>query len=472
MKFSDRLLQLFRYYLPSPFTLAVLLTVFTFILAMIMTSPDPSNSEPHFFQMIGHWQKGFWELLGFAMQMMLMLVLGHVLALSDFFKKVVDRSLVFCRDKASAAFIVTFVTVAVAYFNWGLGLIVGAILARKVGEYARINNIKINYALIGAAGYAGLMVWHGGISGSAPLKIAEEGHMFAEKTGGLPIYISETVGSTMNISLSVVLLFLLPLAMYWLASRSSADIPDIQIHEPKSDAKSTGPETPAERLDYSRIVSLFFAAALFFMFLYQFIIKPGEIDPSAINPNLINLLLLSLCLALHKHFRAFLDATETAIKGSTGIMIQFPLYAGIMGIMKYSGMAALFSQGFVEISNETTFPIFTLISAGIVNFFVPSGGGQWGVQGGIVLDAAQFLAENAEAAKDLGVEEVQALVRAAQAKAVMALSYGDQLTNMLQPFWALPLLGITGLKARQILPYTMFLMLVGFLVFVVGLLLF
>ena len=113
----------------------------------------------------------------------------------------------------------------------------------------------------------------------------------------------------------------------------------------------------------------------------------------------------------------------------------------------------IFYHFFVSISNETTFPIFTFISAGLVNIFVPSGGGQWAVQGPIIVDAAT----------QLGVSIP---------KSVMALAYGDQLTNMLQPFWALPLLGITGLKAKEILPYTLILLLAGIVIFIGGLLAF
>lgn len=124
-----------------------------------------------------------------------------------------------------------------------------------------------------------------------------------------------------------------------------------------------------------------------------------------------------------------------------------------MGIMSHSGMVQIMSAFFVSISNETTFPVFTFISAGIVNIFVPSGGGQWAVQGPIIV----------EAATQLGVSIP---------KSVMALAYGDQLTNMLQPFWALPLLGITGLKAKEILPYTLILLLAGIIIFIGGLLIF
>ena len=174
---------------------------------------------------------------------------------------------------------------------------------------------------------------------------------------------------------------------------------------------------------------------------------------SVINPNYINLVLLGLGITLHSSFHKFLKGVDQAIGGASGILIQFPLYFGIMGIMKYSGMVDLFSEFFVQISNEVTFPIFTFISAGIVNVFVPSGGGQWGVQGPIIIEAASQL-------------------NIPYWKAVMALAYGDQITNMLQPFWALPLLGITGLKAKEILPYTLFLLLIGSIIFISALLIF
>lgn len=472
MSFADRFIGFFRKYLPSPFSLAVLLSLLTFLLAWILTEPRKDLDEPHLLQLVGHWSGGIWSLLEFAMQMMLMLVLGHVLALSPMVGRFIDRSLIFCRDKATAAFTVTFLTLLFAFFNWGLGLIVGAILARKVGEYAAQRGIAINYGLIGAAGYSGLMVWHGGVSGSAPLKAAQPGHQFAELTANAPIDISHTLGSGMNITVSLALLLILPTAMYLLAKRSPASIPSLHAAKDNPDSEAAKADSPAEQLDYSRIFSLATGAILFFLFLYQFVIHPGKVDVSAINPNLINLLLLSLCLLLHPHFKSFLTAVEKAIRGSAGIMIQFPLYAGIMGIMKGSGLVVIFSEGFVEISNETTFPIYTLLSAGAVNFFVPSGGGQWGVQGGIVLDAAAKLAIDPAQLEAMTPAEVAALVKGAQAKAIMALSYGDQLTNMMQPFWALPLLGITGLKARDILPFTLFLMVVGILIFATGLLIF
>ena len=172
----------------------------------------------------------------------------------------------------------------------------------------------------------------------------------------------------------------------------------------------------------------------------------------AITPNLLNFFMLGLALILHGNFHSFLKALQEAIKGTSGILIQFPLYFGIMGIMRESGMVVDISNFFVSVATETTLPIYTFFSAGLVNIFVPSGGGQWAVQGPIVVDSAL----------QLGVP---------LPKAVLALAYGDQVTNMLQPFWALPLLGITKLKAKEILPYTLLLMLLGSCIFLIGLML-
>ena len=175
---------------------------------------------------------------------MLMLVLGHTLALSKPINKIISKAVTYCNNTANAAAIITFFTILVSLFNWGLGLILGAIFARKVGEYASTKNIKINYPLIGAAGYSGLMVWHGGISGSAPIKIAEQGHFLASKIG--VVSQSETIFSTMNISVSIMLLIALPLTMYYLGKKNSGNTINSSLREEKEVLEITGAESKVE----------------------------------------------------------------------------------------------------------------------------------------------------------------------------------------------------------------------------------
>ncbi|HIE72694.1 MAG TPA: short-chain fatty acid transporter, partial [Flavobacteriales bacterium] len=250
-------------------------------------------------------------------------------------------------------------------------------------------------------------------------------------------------------SISIVLLITLPLLMYYLGKKNKGETLNLSTSEQSETTTISG----AEKLDHSRIMAFLFGGIILFYAFYKAFLLPETISLKVINPNYINLVLLGLAIVMHKSFFNFLKAVNSAIGGASGILIQFPLYFGIMGIMNHSGLVQIMSDFFVNISNETTFPIFTFISAAIVNVFVPSGGGQWAVQGPIIVEAANQLG-------------------ASIPKSVMALAYGDQLTNMLQPFWALPLLGITGLKAKEILPYTLILLLAGLVIFIGGLLVF
>ena len=463
MSFTDKYTKAFKYLLPTPFTIAVVLTILTFFIALIATEPAPEATGSYAIQILKYWEEGIWNsgLLVFAMQMMLMLVLGHVLALTKPVNNFINLVVKSCNTTAKAAALVTLLTILVSLFNWGLGLIFGAIFARKVGEHASKLNIKINYPIIGAAGYSGLMVWHGGLSGSSLAKVAEPGHLATMMAGILPeeqlsilpeqITYAETVGSSMNIVVMILLVTILPLSMYWIGKKSSTTTIYLKKNDVEEDVfeKIEG----VEKLDYSRIFTLLFGAIMLFYIGYKVVMEYNYDFLKFFNPNNINLLLLTLAILLHKNIIEFLKAIDQAISGASGILIQFPLYFGIMGIMRSSGLVTEISDFFVSISNETTYPIFTFLSAGLVNIFVPSGGGQWAVQGPIIVQAAN----------DIGIS---------LPKSIMALAYGDQLTNMLQPFWALPLLGITGLKAKEILPYTLFLMLIGTVIFITGLLLF
>ncbi|WP_340077258.1 short-chain fatty acid transporter [Leptobacterium sp. I13] len=448
---------LFKKYLPSPFTIAVLLTLLTMVLAFFFTtSPEGQN---HAVNILKYWEGGIWNtgLLVFAYQMMLILVLGHILVLSKPISRVILYITRYASNTSNAAVLVSVTTMLVSFFNWGLGLIFGAILARKIGEHAQQENIEINYPIIGASGYVGLMIWHGGLSGSAPLKVAEEGHLNNLMTGisnvdileQLPNLIStqETIFSWWNITLFVVLLVIVPFILFQIGKKAKHTKMDLK--EYRFESSSAKNIKGAERLDYSMVTAIIFGAIILGTFIVQY---HSSLSALNITPNLLNFFMLGMAILFHGSFHSFLKALDEAIKGATGILVQFPLYFGIMGIMSSSGMVNEIAGFFVSIANDTTLPIVTFFSAGLVNIFVPSGGGQWAIQGPIVI----------ESAIKLGVS---------LPKIVMAMAYGDQITNMLQPFWALPLLGITRLKAKEILPYTLLLMLCGMAVFLIGLLL-
>lgn len=464
MRFTDQYAKLFQRLFPSPFAIAIILTLFSFLMAYALTSPEQPTTDNELLKLANDWYQGLWNknLMVFAMQMMLMLVLGHVIALSKPFEKVINSIVNRIDNNAKAVFYVSFLTIIVAYFNWGLGLIFGAIFCRKIGEHSSQKKIPINYPLIGAAAYVGLMVWHGGISGSSLIKVSEKGHLktlmesSSKKidTSQLPdqIAFDETVFSTMNAFVFFACLIVIPVLLRQIGkNKALLNIPDLS---PKSSKiKDESVHHGAEMIDHKKWIGR--GVGLLFMLVVVFLVSKESdvLSFKFITPNFLNLLLFALALLSHGSLSRFLKAIDSAIGGASGILIQFPLYFGIMGIMNGSGMVNMLSDFFVSISNATTFPILTMISAGIVNIFVPSGGGQWAVQGPIIVQACLEL-------------------NVPLSKAILALAYGDQLTNMLQPFWALPLLGITGLKAKEILPYTLISMLIGGVIFTLALLLF
>ena len=351
------------------------------LLALFFT--DAPKEESHLLAILSWWEKGVWNnaLLVFAYQMMLILVLGHILVLSKPMNYLIEKLTNLVSNTSNAVLLVSFATMLVSFFNWGLGLIFGAIMARKVAEAAQLRNFNINYPLVGASGYVGLMIWHGGMSGSAPLKVAESGHLTSLMTGisdsklmaQLPDLISfnETIFSGFNLLLFGILLVIIPLFLYRIGKKVSVSEINLPIYKGYVSDKEN--LNGAEKLDHSRILGIGFGLVVLTAFFYQYW---NDLKDLIINPNMLNFFMLGLGLLLHGSFKSFLNAVEESIKGASGILIQFPLYFGIMGIMRDSGMVIQISDFFVSIATPMTLPLFTFFSGGLVNIFVPSGGGQ------------------------------------------------------------------------------------------------
>lgn len=446
----------FEKILPTPFALAIILSVLSIVLALVFTS-SPTD-ENHLVNILGYWENGIWNeaLLVFAYQMMLILVLGHILALSKPVQKLLDFLTGFVRNTSTAVVWVSFFTLIVAFFNWGLGLIFGALLVRKIGEKAANEGFQLNYPLLGAAGYVGMMAWHGGMSGSAPLKAAEANHLpslFSPEKAlqigdALPdsIATSETIFSAQNLLIFGLLIVTIPTVLWWFSKKkhSNSDV----IYKRFQQTRIETEKGNIHFLEASHWVGILFGGLLLVAFGFQY---DSNILSLNLTPNMLNFFMLGLGFVLHRNLFQYKKALSEAIRGAGGILIQFPLYFGIMGIMKDSGLVTEIAFLLSSVANEQFLPILTFLSAGLVNIFVPSGGGQWAIQGPIAL----------ESGLELGVS---------LPKMIMALAYGDQITNMLQPFWALPLLAITKLKAHEIFPYTLLLFVVGSLLFIAGLL--
>jgi len=432
-----------RKFMPDPMLFAILLTFLTYIIGVILTESGP-------FQMLQHWYKGFWELLSFAMQMCLILVTGHALATSPVVRKGIERLAEIPKHQTGAIFLVGLTAAIAAWINWGLGIIVGALMAREVGRSGQLRGIPMHYPLLGAAGYAGFLTWHGGLSASAPLLVATEKHFLVNDIGVIPS--SQTLFSPMNIVVSIALILLIPTVCMLMAPRNKEEIETIVDVDPdlvkKEEVKVIPREemVTADKIENSVIISAIVGAAGMIYVVWFFYTKGFKLDL-----NIVNFTFLFLGILFQRTPINYVRAVSEGAKACAGIIVQFPFYAGIMGMMKYSGLVAIMAGWFVSISTETTYPVFTFLSAGLVNLFVPSGGGQWAVQGPIMVKAAQAMNFDMN-------------------KTIMAVAYGDEWTNMLQPFWALALLGITRLKAREIVGYTMVVLVVSAILFILALL--
>ena len=403
--------------------------------------------------MMLHWANGFWGLLSFSMQMAMVLVLGNTMASAGVFKKGL-RSIASTAQTPSRAIMITaFVSAVCCWINWGFGLVIGALLAKEIAKQVK----GVDYRLLIASAYSGFVVWHGGMSGSIPLGIAAVGaDGVVANTGGVvtaAIPTSLTIFSPMNLTISAIIILGLPFVC-------RAMMPDKE-HTIEVDAallvedaeKVYKIETPADKLEHSRIIWAIVLILGFAYIIYNIALN----KLNSLNLNFVNFIFMFAGILLHGNLKRYIDAFADSAKSCSGILLQFPFYAGIQGMMTGAvagvSLAGVISTFFVGIATTTTFPLFTFLSAGIVNFFVPSGGGQWAVQGPIMMPAGL----------EIGVPA---------AKTAMAIAWGDAWTNMIQPFWALPALGIAGLSAKDIMGYCVITLLFSGVVIAAGFLIF
>ncbi|MBC9247832.1 short-chain fatty acid transporter [Paracoccus sp. 11-3] len=408
--------KLMERWLPDPFIFVIVLTLVAAVAAIVTQGTPP-------LALIRMWGDGFWELLSFAMQMLLVLVTGFILASSPPIKRILQSIAGLAQSPGSAIILVSLVSLAASWLNWGFGLVVGAIFAKEV---ARV--VKVDYRLLVASAYSGFVIWHGGVSGSVPLTIATPGHFSEAQIGVIPT--SQTIFASWNLAIVIALIIFIPLVNRLMIPLEHEQV----LIDPAKLADDAAPpsvaqnQTPAERLENSRVLMwLIGIPGLIWLVMYF-------MDGGGLNLNVVNFLFLFVGIICHGTARSLLTALDGAVRGGAGIVIQFPFYAGIMAIMIQSGLAATLSEWFVSISTAETLPFWSFISAGIVNIFVPSGGGQWAVQAPVMLPAAEALGAD-------------------YARVSMAVAWGDAWTNLLQPFWALPMLGIAGLKARDIMGF-------------------
>ena len=412
-------------YLPSPFVFSAILTLIVLAVAMVSTQ----QALP---AMVQHWSGGFWSLLAFAMQMGLIFVTGHALASAPTVNRQLDRLAGMARTPGQAVVLVTLVALAGCWINWGFGLVIGAVFARALARKVA----GVDYPLLVASAYSGFLIWHGGLSGSIPLSMATGGPDLARITAGVltePVGVAQTLLTPLNLVIIALLVIGLPLLNRAMHPRTDAKVADpARLAETRAELPQR--TTPAQRLDDSRILGLALVA-IAGVYLFNHFSSKGFV----LGLDVVIAIFLFSGLLLHGTPERYMRAVDTSVRGIGGIVLLFPFYAGIMGMMMGVNadgvsLGRQITELFISWASADTLPLLAFLSAGVVNVFVPSGGGQWAVQGPIMLPAAQAL----------GVSP---------AVTAMAIAWGDAWTNMIQPFWALPLLGIVGLGARDIMGY-------------------
>ncbi|KWR91075.1 short-chain fatty acid transporter [Cupriavidus sp. IDO] len=431
--------ELMRRYLPDPFVFAIGLTLLTMGMAVVVQG----QAAP---AVISSWGKGFWNLLSFTTQMAVILAMGYVLATAPLTDRMLDRIVRAVHTPRTAVIVATLVGGIGSYLNWGFGLVIGGIIAKKLALKVR----GVHYPLIIAAAYSGFTMYGLGLSASIPVLISTPGHPMEKLMGVVPL--SETIFSTPMLLTSLAVIVTLPLLNAWLHPRNPAEVVEIKQEterdrEPAGSAHSMGGEnTIAARLNNSRLLSL--AIGLCGMaYAVIYFTQGGSLDL-----NLINFLILFAGVLLLGTPVNYVAKLNEGIKTISGIILQYPFYAGIMAIMAGSGLVDTISRVFVDIATPQTLPFWGLVSSFVINFFAPSGGGHWVIQGPFMIDAAKA-------------------INSSVSQTSMSVMLGNAWNDLVQPFWILPALALSKLSLKDVMGYTVIMMFWVGLIYIAALLL-
>ena len=408
---------------PDAFLFVIILTFITFFLSLGFTD---SNS----LEIINSWGNGLPKLFTFTAQICVIMITAHALAHTDPIERFLNRVGSLPNSQVHAYAIVAFVSGIASLFAWSFGLIVGGLIAKFVAIGCQKKSIKVHYPLIVASAYSGYVIWHMGYSSSAALFVASENHSLIDKIGILPV--TETIFSSFNIFMALATLLTITIVAPLMRPKDSKNIIEVDAKKlfKKEEKGIKRISSVAEVIENNRKISFLFGFVILFFILNTFYEKGFFLDL-----NLVSWTFLCVGLMLSNSSIHYVRLINNAAPTVGPIILQYPFYAGIMGIMADTGLINILANKIVLVSSADTLPFFSFLSGGLVNMFIPSGGGQWAVQGPVMIEAAEILGVN-------------------PSFVVLGVAYGDQWTNMIQPFWTIPLLAIAGLHMRQIMGYT------------------
>ena len=417
--------ELMRKYLPDPFVFALGLTFLTFILAIIVEGKGS-------IEMVDAWGNGFWSLLAFTTQMAVILAMGYVLASAPLTTRLLDAIADKVQTPRGAIIVATLVGGIGSYLNWGFGLVIGGIIAKKLALRVR----GVHYPLIIASAYSGFTLYGLGLSASIPVLVSTPGHFLEKQMGIIPL--TETIFSLPMLLVSLAVIITLPLLNASLHPKDPSKVIEVDpnIDNDGAPKVASGPVdlTIAGKINDSRVLSI-----LICLMALVYAVKFFVIDGKGLNLNLVNFIILFLGIFLLGTPVRYVAKLSEGIRTIGGIILQYPFYAGIMAIMGASGLVVTISAWFVSIASPATLPFWNLISSFFINFFAPSAGGHWAVQGPFAMEAAASL-------------------KSSLGQNAMAVMLGNAWNDLVQPFWILPALAISKLKLKDVMGYTVVIM--------------
>lgn len=429
---ARRFTALAERYMPDAFVFALAATLVAVIAAFVV---DPAvRTDPTL--VVLAWGNGFWELTKFTLQMSMIIVGGYVLASSPPVARLVEWMAARPRTGPGAIATVALAAMLSSLFNWGFSLIFSALFAKAVAR--RLPGV--DYRALGAASFLGLgTVWAQGLSGSAALQMASAASMpkaLADTIGPIPL--SETIFRWQSLVCVAVEIAVVAAVVYFAAPRAGQDAAamGIDLGDDAPPAERP-PATPGEAWERSPWL-LQPVVLLGFGFLVLSIRARATTFVDALNAldvNTVNLTLLLLGAALHGTPARLMRAVKEATPAVWGVLLQFPFYAGISGVMTGTTLSHSIANVFVNVSNPTVYPALVTTYSAVLGVFVPSGGSKWVIEAPYVLGAA----------KTLGVPA---------GWMVVTYDLGEALANLVQPFWMLPILALLGLRARDVIGHT------------------
>jgi short-chain fatty acids transporter len=422
-RFGIALADLSEKWFPDALVFALIAIIVVFVAGLIFGSTAV--------ELVTDFGDGFWQLVPFTLQMAMVIVGGYVVAVSPPVARIIRRLAEVPRTPRGAVAFVAFFASVSALLSWGFSLVFSGLLVREITQ-----RMRVDYRAAGAAAYLGAgSVWALGLSSSAALLMATRESIppaLFKLSGTIPL--TRTIFTWQSMVTTIVLISVTVLVAYFSAPSDEhlkvAESFGMKIERPVLDLEKR--RTPGEWLEYSGILTILICAIGFAYLARVFFIK-GIL--AALDLNTYNFLFMMLGMLLHWTPRAFIKAVTASVPATAGVLIQFPFYAGIFGLMTKSPISAELSRFFVRVSTHGSYPVMVSVYSMVLGFFVPSGGGKWLIEAPYVLDAANQLHVN------LGW-------------VVQIYNAAEALPNLINPFWMLPVLGLLNVRARELVGYS------------------